>query len=350
VVSPLERYFVDRGIAFVSIGEGVQAPRSFAHAITEHLTTRRAVGLFDFSFMALYEISGHNALAFVDRIQARAISHLEAGRLAYTLLMNDDATVFVDATVWRRADDCWWLFTGRRSDFAWLAQRAHAFDAAIRDRSGEQAVLALQGPQCGRALARLIGERVVRELRYFRFVETTLGTIPTSIGRLGFSGELGYEILVPAGDALAAWQQLLDAGQPFGVHECGFDAANSLRIESGYVLFGHEITGRETPAELGLGRLVERGGTIPREPARRLVGLDIASRPANATVSPLLPLAQATSECESPLFRRTIALGFVTSADAHPGTLMRLADGRAGRVARLPFYDPARRLPRATPL
>jgi aminomethyltransferase len=307
--------------------------------MNEHLATRRALGLFDFSFMSLCEIVGSGALAFLDRLQTRSIAALEPGRIAYTLLLRDDGSVVIDATLWRHADGEWWLFTGRRSDVAWIAARAAGFDVRIRDRSAEFAVLALQGPSSGRALARLIGEQPVRGLRYFRFLETHLGNIRSHVGRLGFSGELGYEIAVPASEASAARKEMLR----LGAVECSFEAADSLRIESGYVLFDREIDGWANPRELGLERLV----SAPRARfplSRRLVGLEISERTASA----LLPLARVTSECDSPLLGRRIGLGFANSQES-VGSTVRLADGRLACIARLPFYDPGRHLPRAAP-
>jgi glycine cleavage system aminomethyltransferase T len=314
----------------------------------QHLATRRAAGLFDFSFMSLCEISGSGAVSFLERLQTRSLAALAPGQIAYTLLLREDAAVFIDATLWRHADGRWWLFTGRRSDVAWIIHHAAGFDVRVRERCGEFAILALQGPASGRALSQLIGEPPTRSLRYFRFLETNFRSTRIHVGRLGFSGELGYEILLSPSEASTVRKDLV--GQ--AIVECGFEAANSLRIESGYVLFDREITGRENPLELGLERLVNLGGrdfigrqafsALRRSPtARRLVGLEISDRSA----SPLLPLARPTSECDSPIFRRRIGLGF-TNAQNSDGSAVRLADGRLATIARLPFYDAARRLPR----
>lgn len=284
-----------------------------------HLATRRAAGLFDFSFMALYEFSGLDAL---QGLQTRDLRKIEPGQIAYTLLLKDDGAVLIDATVWRLDAGRFWLFTGKR------------VPVRGRERSGEHAVLALQGPESGRILARLIGEQAVRSLRYFQFIEKN----SMLVGRLGFSGELGYELLVPANEASNLREKLRD------VPECGWEAADSLRIESGYVLFDREIDGRANPAELGLERLVDRGGKR-FEMTRKLAGLEIAHEAPRAG----LPEARVTSECLSPTLGKRIALGF-TPAEVLPGTEVGLADGRAARVAALPFYDPLRRLPRAAPL
>ena len=322
------------------------------NASEQHLATRRNAGLFDFSFMSLVEIDGPAAPAFVAYVNTRAINAVQPGQIVYTLLLNDDATVFVDATLWRFDHDRWWLFTGRRSDVKAIVAQASDFDVNVRNRSGERIVLALQGPASGRILANLAGEVLVRNLRYFCFADARVCGIDCIIGRLGYSGELGYELLAPGEHAQTLRSALIDCG----VAACGFEAANSLRIESGYALFDREITGRENPLEIGLDRLVDldrrtfRGRrafeTLRRAPVeRRLMGLAIEDRAASSP----LPNARTTSECDSPILGRRIALG-LASTSLGVGDLVRLADGRVGAITRLPFYDAGRRLPRGDPL
>ena len=286
-------------------------------ALDEHLATRRSAGLFDFSFMGLYEFHGK---AELQALQTRDLDALVPGQIAYTLLLKPDGAVLIDATVWCLDHERFWLFTGERSAYG-----GH-------DLSGAFAILALQGPASGRILARLAGKEAVLSLRYFRIFETR----DLMIGRIGFSGELGYELLVPAAEAAALRDKLLAMQE---VTECGWAAADSLRIESGYVLFDRELDGRANPRELGLERLAP-GRSFGL--SRRLVGLEILQQPA-----PDAPAAQITSECFSPTLGRPIALGF---ANAGPGSRVRVGDGRAARVAPLPFYDPERLRPRAAPL
>jgi glycine cleavage system aminomethyltransferase T len=273
--------------------------------------------------MGLYECSG---LASLQSLQTRSLKEMEADQIVYTLLLKDDGAVLIDATVWSLDADRFWLFTGRRGAYGG------------RDRSGEYAILALQGPASGRILARLIGADAVRGLPYFHFLQKD----NTIVARLGFSGELGYELLVHASDAPALRQRLLNAGRGDGLRECGWAAADSLRIEAGYVLFDREVDGQANPRELGLERLVP-GQTF--EATRKLVGLEILDEQVPLTV----PAAKVTSECFSPTLGKTIALGY---ADPRlgAGSAVRLADGRTARVARLPFYDPRRDRPRAAPL
>jgi len=293
-------------------------------AADEHLATRRAAGLFDFSFMGLCEFEN---LASIQRVQTRNVEKLERGQIAYTLLLAEDGAVLIDATVWRIDAERFWLFTGKRS--------AHGG----RDRSGEYAIFALQGPASGRILSRLIGREAVLSLRHFHLA--TFGAM--TVGRLGYSGELGYELLVPAADADRWRQKLLEEGTSEGLRECGWPAADSLRIEAGYVLFDREIDGRANPRELGLERLVDANRSF--ELARRLVGLDIALDSASAD----WPAAHVTSECLSPTLGKPIALGYADPR-ASPGARVRLPDGRTARIASLPFYDPRRARPRTAPL
>lgn len=286
----------------------------------EHLATRRSAGLFDFSFMALYEFQGRSPS------QTRNLDAVAPGRIVYTLVLKGDGAVLIDATVWRLDGERFWLFAGRPGAYGG------------RDRSGEYAILALQGPASGRILARLIGKQAVLSLKYFHFVDKQA----LIVGRIGFSGELGYELLVPAAEAGALRGELLAAGRNEGLRECTWAAADSLRIESGYVLFDRELDGRANPRELGLERLVS--SPRPFELRRKLVGLEILDEPGDTD----LPVARVTSQCFSPTLGKALALGFVD-----PGTSKGRVvhtNGRIARVAALPFYDPERRRPRDNPL
>ena len=323
----------------------------YTDAAEEHLATRRACGLFDFSFMGHFEVAGAGARAFLDRLQTRNLSALAPGRIAYTLLLRPDGTVFIDATVWCLARDRYWLFTGRRSDFAFVAEAAGEAGVALSDLSGANAVLAIQGPESARVLGRHLG--APPELAYFGFREARLGGVPVTIGRLGYSGELGYELIVPTGAAGTLWRELATDAR-----ECGFDAANSLRIESGYILFTNELARPVDPFELGLERLVSFDGRAFtgsealrarrwRAPDRRLVGLDGFAR-RNFSLLRDLPRAEVTSRVRSPTFGCELALGFVPAEAAASGDLVSISDTEVGRISRLPFYDPGRVLPRGS--
>lgn len=321
----------------------------YTDAAAEHLATRRSCGLFDFSFMGHFEVAGEGARAFLDRLQTRNLALLAPGRIAYTLLLRGDGTVFIDATVWCIARDRYWLFTGRQSDFAFVAGAVRELGVVVRDRSGANAVLAVQGPESPRVLERHL--RAAPGVAYFGFRETTLDGIPVTIGRLGYSGELGYELIVPSDAAPTVWRTLgADA------RECGFDAANSLRIESGYILFANELAEPVNPFELGLERLVSFDGRAFtggealralrwRDPDRRLVGLDGFARRDPSSLDGR-PRAEVTSRARTPLFPSGLALGFVPAQAAASGTVVSVSGTELARVCRLPFFDPGRLVPR----
>jgi glycine cleavage system aminomethyltransferase T len=221
--------------------------------------------------------------------------------------------------------------------------------AVVLDLSGTNAVLAVQGPESARVLERHLG--AAPGVAYFGFRKAKLAGVPVTIGRLGYSGELGYELIVPGDAAPAAWRALAADAR-----ECGFDAANSLRIESGYILFTNELAGPVNPFELGLERLVSFDGRTFtgsdalgalrwRDPERRLLGFDVLARRDPSSLDEL-PRAEVTSRVRSPSFGSEMALGFAQAEAAAPGTVVSVAGMELARVCRLPFFDPARVLPR----
>ena len=321
----------------------------YTDAREEHLATRRSCGLFDFSFMSHFEIASANARALLDRLQTRNLAGLAPGRIAYTLLLRPDGTVFIDATVWCLAPDRYWLFTGRRSDFGFVAEAVREEGVDLRDRSGEHAVLAVQGPESARVLERHLG--AAPGIAYFGFRAAKLAGVPVTVGRLGYSGELGYELIVPADAAPTLWRKLAADAR-----ECGFDAANSLRIESGYILFANELARPVNPFEIGLERLVSfdarafTGSEALRDlrwrgTARRLVGLAGFALRDSASLAHR-PRAKVTSRIRSPSLGGELALGFAEAEAAAAGTVVGASSIELARVCRLPFFDPGRVRPR----
>jgi aminomethyltransferase len=342
------------------VAAGITTPRRFSDPAQEHLATRRTAGLFDFSFMCCAEITGPASAAFLHRLQTRALDHLQRGAIAYTLLLRSDGSVLNDATVWAFGGGHYWLFAGRLNDFAHIADCARDFDVNVTDLSAQHAVIALQGPASKRIIERCLLLAQPLQLPYYRFIPLVFAGIECRLARIGYSGESGYEFILPDCAAPTLWQALIAAGQPGDVVECGFDATDSLRIEAGHLLFTQELAARVTPSELGLTRLVDLYANdfigarallaqrrLPLQ--RRLSGLLPAARSVRTTETPAR-LARGTgvltSVCWSPVLERTLGIGFVNPEDAYPGTAVALADGTRARIARLPFYDPCKMLPR----
>lgn len=355
-------FLASRCPATLAMAPGVATPRCFTDARREHLATRRGAGLFDFSFMSCVEITGPASAAFLHSLQSRSLGGLQRGRIAYTLLLRDDGTVLNDATVWRLSEDRYWLFAGRRGDFAHISRCARQFEVTVAELAPLRAVIAIQGTASRRIIERCFAPQRLPALPYFGFQHVRFAGGDCWLARIGYSGETGYELVTADAAAPALWQALLAAGADCDLRECGFDATDSLRIEAGHILFTRELVSPVTPFELGLARFVDfyrpafSGGRALRAqrwqpPRRRFVGLLPAADCAN---DPVLPAqigrgtAVMTSTCWSPLLERRIGLGFVSGDDARPGATVVLAGGTRARVARLPFYDPSRALPRRT--
>ena len=218
----------------------------------------------------------------------------------------------------------------------------------------------MQGDVSRRTIERALPGIDLAALPYFAFRAAHFADTGCWIARLGYSGETGYEIVIAEAAARALWEALLAAGADAGLVECGFDAANSLRVEAGHILFTRELAGPVTPFELGFGRLVDFHGRdfvgaralrLMRwgEPKRRLVGLvPTGEGRSGVPVSRRLGegTAAMTSDCWSPLFERRIGIGFAAAASATPGSSVALIGGGRARVARLQFYDPPKALAR----
>jgi len=363
VASEFSAFLAGRCADTVALAPGIETPRCFSDAAGEHLATRRAAGLFDFSFMYCVEIAGAGSGDFLAALQTRAVDTLPCGRIAYTLLLRDDGSVLIDATLWRLDSDRYWLFTGRRDDAEYIADFARAYDVALTDRSTLQSVMAVQGPASATIIERTLGTANVRALPYFSFTQLAFAGAECRLARIGYSGELGYEIVIPDAAAPALWSALVETGNDHGLREGGFAAIDSLRIEAGHLLFTRELAARAAPAELGLMRLIDFyrqefcGAAAVRAhrwslPARRLVGLlplHGARFAPQATTARTRGAGTLTSTAWSPIMECELGLGFVAAGDAYAGSTVKLDSGAAAKVARLPFYDPARRLPRRAP-
>ena len=343
----LSEYFARRAIAQAMLPDGGSIALRFTSAIAEHLATRRGAGLFDFSFMGGWEFRGRQARACLARLQTRDLEALAPGRLCYTLLCRDDGSVFIDATVWRFDADRYWLFTGRRTDIGHLGHCASSFDVDIVPLHHRSAVIAVQGPASAELVEHALPGSDVASIRYFAFRRYATDDCDAWIARLGYSGEIGYEIIVPAERAVFLWMRLLQA--PFDRErlECGMEAANSLRIEAGFIHFAHELRERVSPSELGLSRLVRTGrkdfiGGAALErvaPAtQRMMGVRLSGVIANDDAGYAeSPRVHLTSEAYSPTFQCELGIAFVDAASGRDADVT-IDDGRTGVLAELPFY------------
>ena len=303
--------------------------------------------LFDFSFIARGRISGPGAAAVLERFQSRPVADMKAGTIRYAFRLGLDGAIETDITIWRYADGSFELMSGRRADIASLAAAATT-GATCVDMTDETAILAVQGPRALEALAPIGDIETLAAIPYFGHIRTTLAGVACIVGRLGYTGERGFEIIADRSDAEALRYAVSMRARP-----AGFAAADILRIEAGFILFVNECRLRPTPGALGLEAFAPQVETPPRI---RLVSFTAAHARVPSPWQPLpsvrLPQAQGeiaiTSACESVVFGRTIGLGFVRMEDVGPA---RKAHDPAGqftelRLAHRPPYDPHKIRPR----
>jgi aminomethyltransferase len=249
---------------------GWSMPVQYRSIIAEHTAVRTKVGLFDVSHMGEFLVKGKGAHDFVQYMIANDLNRLAAPNKAlYTQFVMPRGGTVDDLIVYRRADDYLMVVNASNidKDWHWLKQHSGRFDGVIlSDISDETALLALQGPNAAPLMVELIGQEI-NSIPSFGYREGTVDGIKISFGRTGYTGEDGFEILVGATEAEKLWNLLLDRGQSHGIEPCGLGARDTLRLEAGLPLYGHELDDQTSPLEAGIGWSVklDKGEFLGRE-------------------------------------------------------------------------------------
>ena len=254
--TPLNQVHRELGARMVDFG-GWDMPVQYSGVIDEHLAVRQAAGLFDVSHMGEVEVTGPNALAFIQQLTINDASKLVDGQIQYSALCYPEGGIVDDVTLYR-FNDSRFLFCVNASntdkDFAWmqkvLADSAMT-DVTLNNRSAEFAQIALQGPKAEEILAGLTDVSLA-DLVYYHFCEGDVAGVNMIISRTGYTGEDGFELYLPASAAVEIWRQLMKAGATYGLLPIGLGARDTLRLEKGYALYGHELSREISPLESGL--------------------------------------------------------------------------------------------------
>ncbi len=271
---PLHPWHAANGAVFVRIGTWMRplvyspsGDTSWTPVLEEARTVRRAVGLCDVSSLGKIDVSGPDAAAFLDRIYANTFSTLPVGRARYGLMLREDGLLLDDGTTSRLGPDHFLVTTTTQKaeevllHLQWHLQAVWPeLDVTLTDVADRWAQFALAGPRAREVLQGLVDLDIADAA--FPFMAATGARIAGIAGRLfriSFSGELAYEVAVPAGHAGHVWAALLEGGAPHGIRPYGLDALNVLRIEKGHVT-GAEINGTTSPADLGLARMLKKRG------------------------------------------------------------------------------------------
>lgn len=243
---------------------GYKAPLSLWDDELEYFAIRSQAALFDISPMTKYRIEGPGAEAFLNRLTLRNVAKLGPGRVHYTAWCDDEGNVLDDGTLFRLAADRFRLCSQERH-LPWLLDSALGFDVTVTDETEAVAGLALQGPTAY-AVLRDAGFADASKLKIFDLADFPHEGGTVAISRTGFTGDLGYELFVPAELALSLWDRLIAAGQPHGIRPIGYTALNRARIEAGLIVANADFVTSEhairtdrlrMPDEIGLGFMID---------------------------------------------------------------------------------------------
>ncbi len=341
---------------------GWEMPVQYEGILAEHHAVRGVAGLFDVSHMGRVEIHGPDAVAFVHHITVNDVNRLKPYRSQYSMACRPDGGVIDDFLVYRMPDRMLIIPNAgnRVKDLDWFRSTAAAFNVEIRDLSDETMLIALQGP-ASEAILNPLAETELEDLGFQRFVETRIGGIDARVFRTGYTGEDGFEIWYPAKQAVELWDLLLESGGSRGLVPCGLGARDTLRLEAGLALYGHEIDESINPLEAGLGWAVKlkKSDFIGRDALlavrregvkRKLVGVKLLERGIPRQGYEILyegnAVGQIVSGAISPTLSYGIGTGFVPTELAAPGTQVQIGiRGRhiAAEVVKLPFYSGSRK-------
>ena len=245
-------------------------PLRYTSDLAEHRAVREAAGLFDLSHMGEIEVAGPQAAAALDHALVGTLSAVARGRARDAGLCREEGAGGVARGGYRLADERFLVVANAgNADLVAreLVERAAGFDATVTDQGASTALVAVQGPSAEEIVAGLtdpadpVAAETVRDLRYYAAAPLVLrtddGAVDALVARTGYTGEDGFELFVPADRAADLWRTVLAAGAPLGLVPAGLSARDSLRLEAGMPLYGHELDTTTTPYEAGLGRVVK---------------------------------------------------------------------------------------------
>jgi aminomethyltransferase len=319
----------------------------FGDPAGETRACREESALFDFSFLDCARLQGPGAQSAVETYVQRPLDSLAQGAIAYAIRTDSSGAALTDLTVWRTGTDSFEVMGGRREDLIALLACASA-RVKVTNMGEVRAVFAVQGPGALDTLRNFGRVDTVASLAYFRFTQVELAGAECTVGRLGYTGEAGFEIILPRCEAPRIWRQLARHSRP-----AGFIAVDALRIEAGFVLFTNEFQLRVSPAEAGLQQFYAEQKA--QKAKLKLVSFraetNCLSLPwirKSSLDRPMEPgIVAITSACNSVVANGILGLGFVTASTADKATLHDPSgEFREVRRSPLPFYDTLKRRPR----
>lgn len=375
--SPLNALHEELGASFTDFA-GWQMPVRYDSDLAEHHAVRTSAGIFDISHMAEIAVHGPEAGAFLDYALAGKLSAVHLGQAKYSLLLNDSGGIIDDLVVYRLGESRFLVVANAGNRFAAvtaLTERVGSFDVTVIDESDATSLIAVQGPASLEILLHTVGfslaeaarerpEPTLETLKYYYSLPAVFLGHPVIIGRTGYTGEDGFELYIDQSEAAALWIALSEAGEGRGLVPTGLACRDTLRLEAGMPLYGHELGLDTAPVQAGLGRVValtKEGDFVGRAGVERgvsadapvLVGLvgegkraaradyEVFKADTSADTSADTRVGIITSGALSPTLGYPVAMAYVHPSVSAIGTVVDV-DIRGTRlpytVTPLPFY------------
>ena len=337
---------------------GWEMPVDYGAVVAEHLAVRNAAGLFDVSHMGELLFEGSGALELLQRLTPNDVSRLTVGRAHYSALTTPEGSFIDDLIISRMSDSSYLAIVNAsniQKDFDWIESHRRG-EGAMKNVSDDYALIALQGPRAQDILSTLTTEKL-DELKYYYFVGGEVAGHDVTIFRSGYTGEDGFELLVPAEHAAALWQKVMEAGQSSGLKPAGLGARDTLRLEAKLALYGNDIDEKRTVLEADLGWMIkfDKGdflgrGVLARQKeegvSRKLVGFEMVDRGIARKGHPVFvdgdEVGAVTSGSFAPYLKKAIGLCYLPALAWADGTQLdvEIRGRRArARVVPTPFYE-----------
>jgi aminomethyltransferase len=355
--------------ARMTVFGGFEMPVSYAGIISEHLAVRSAAGVFDLSHMGEFEVRGPHAPELLERAFTNSAARLHDGQAQYTIMCAEDGGTIDDLIVYRRAADDYLLCVNASNiapDWEWLSQLNRAVGSGLRDVSEQTALVAVQGPKAPGILTTL-ADFPIAEVARFGFREGRVAGARCIAARTGYTGEDGFELFVSSDEGEKVFGAVLDAGRTAGLAPCGLGARDTLRLEAGLPLYGHELDRATSPVEAGLNAFIRFGRPFVGEaalraqrdqgPRKRLVGIETddarsIARRGYRVFRAGRELGIVTSGTMGPSVGRPVAMAYLSAGAMSPSTPVDATGVEVeirnrqtpATIVKLPFY----RRPRAS--
>ncbi|HZS48738.1 MAG TPA: glycine cleavage system aminomethyltransferase GcvT [Blastocatellia bacterium] len=341
---------------------GWDMPVQYEGPIPEHMAVRTAAGIFDVSHMGEITVTGHDALALIQKLTSNDASKLADGQAQYTGLLYPEATFVDDILVHRFNDTDYFLCVNAANtdkDFDYIRSNTNGMDVDVQNVSSQYAQIAVQGPKAKDILQQLT-DTPLADIKYYWFARGNVLGVPSIIAHTGYTGEDGFEVYCPPEEAPKIWNALLETGREEGIKPAGLAARNTLRLEAKMALYGNDIDNTTTVLEADLGWIckINKGEFMGRDvlanqkehgTARKLIGFEVLDRAPVRDHYPIVmggkEIGVVTSGSPAPYLKKNIGMAYLPTESSSVGTEFSVVvRGREvpAKVVQTPFYKRAK--------